>query len=113
MISDTSIKSYKEIIAEGLLGRMEERVFHLILTYPSNSDRTYAQIGHLRINQVTARRNELVAQGCVEDAGYQQDEETGRTVHVWAVPKVIYYRSRPKQPKTAQKRLTEFKEVRA
>jgi hypothetical protein len=106
MISDTTAKSFRQIIAEGWLGAMEERIFRLILAYPRHCDRELAEIAHLKINQVTARRNELVAQGCVEDAGYKDDEETDRTVHIWQIPAIINYRPRPKQPK--QRTLKEY-----
>lgn len=56
MIQDTSLKTYREITEEGLLGRMEAKVLSLIVLYPNNCDRIYAEIGHLKINQVTGRR---------------------------------------------------------
>jgi hypothetical protein len=113
MIQATSIKAYREILEEGLLGHMEERLFKLILTYPCHSDRELAEIGHLKINQVTGRRNGLVDQGCVEDAGVRLDSETGRTVHIWQIVPVINYRPKPKQPKEAQKSLKKYIKVRS
>jgi hypothetical protein len=107
MVQDTSIKAYKEIIEEGLLPDMEERVFKYIYLYPNSSDRILAQMSHLAINQVTGRRNGLVSQGCVEDAGIQTDPETGRSVHTWAVPKEIRFNPKPKS-KSPQKRLTRY-----
>jgi hypothetical protein len=107
MIQETSRKTYMELIEEGLLPDMAERVFRLIHQYPNSADRVIAQIGHLTINNVTGRRNELVAQGCVEDAGTVIDPETGRTVHIWVIPPVISFIARPKS-KNPQKRLTRF-----
>lgn len=107
MIQDTSLKTYKEITNEGLLGKMESRVLSLIVLYPNNCDRIYAEIGHLKINQVTGRRNELMRMGCVEDAGIQLDPDTNRSVHIWRVPEVIHFAPKP-MPKNPQKSLTRF-----
>jgi len=106
VIQETSKKSYKELIEAGVLGKMQQRVFSLIHQYPNNPDRIIAEIGHLRINQVTGRRNELMAEGCVLDAGIIEDEETGKSVHIWAVPEAIYYRPKPKKGK--QRKLNAF-----
>jgi hypothetical protein len=94
------------MLESGLLGTMQQRVFSLIHQYPNNPDRIIAEIGHLRINQVTGRRNELMAEGCVLDAGIIEDEETGKSVHIWAVPEAIYYRPKPK--KGTQRKLVFF-----
>jgi hypothetical protein len=106
MVRETSIKTFNEITESGLLGRMQLRVLNVIKMYPKNCDRIYAQISHLNINQVTGRRNELVATGCVKDAGVIMDMETGRNVHIWEVPKQIHFRPRLKQDK--QRRLNSF-----
>ena len=82
--SDTSIKSYREIKAEGLLGRMQEVVMDAFITHPFTCDREIAEDTNLKINQVTGRRNELVEIGLLGDAGTIEDEVTGRSVHIWA-----------------------------
>ncbi len=91
---ETSLKSYKELIEEGVLGKMQERILNLFWQYPSHSDREIAEIGHLRINQVTGRRNELLDMGCVKDMGTREDYDTGKTVHIWSVPMLIPYKPR-------------------
>lgn len=100
---ETSLKSYKELIAEGILGNMQQHILRLFWQYPSHSDREISEIGHLRINQVTGRRNELMDMGCIEDMGTREDYDTGRTVHIWSVPVLIPYRPRLRQP--VQKKL--------
>jgi len=93
MIRDTSILTYKDILDEGLLSAMEERVFRLIAANPDCCDRELAEIGELKINQLTGRRNGLLEEGCIEDAGTKEDPETHRTVHFWRIPKLIDFRS--------------------
>ena len=105
-MNETSRKSYKELIESGLLGKMQQRVLSLIHQYPQNQDRIIAEIGHLRINQVTGRRNELMEMGCVQDAGIIEDQDTGKTVHIWEVPPTIYYK--PKQKQVIQKKLPTY-----
>ena len=101
-VQETSVKAYLEIIGEGLLNKMEEKVLTVIKENPYKCDRELAEISGLRINQITARRNSLVANGCVIDCGTQEDPITKRTVHIWKVPIFIYYKA--KQPKKQENR---------
>jgi hypothetical protein len=93
MVRDTSIKTYHEILDEGLLGVMEEKVFNVILQNPDMCDREYSEISNFRINQITGRRNGLVEQGCVVESGRKVDIKTNRTVITWKVPDVITYKN--------------------
>ena len=86
--------TYKDILDSGLLADMEERVFRVIAANPDCCDRELAEIADLKINQLTGRRNGLMEEGCVEDAGTKVDEVTGRIVHIWRIPKVIDFKSR-------------------
>ena len=95
-VQDTSIKTYKEIVNEGLLGRMEEIVLALIKQNPFLCDREYSEISKLKINQITGRRHGLLEQGCVFDAGTKIDPVTNRTVHIWAVPEEISFKKKEK-----------------
>jgi hypothetical protein len=93
----TSVKTYEEMMEEGLLGKMEKRVLAMIKKHPLLCDREYSQISGLRINQITGRRNNLVESGCVIDAGTKEDLVTKRTVHIWLIPDRINYRPRTKK----------------
>jgi hypothetical protein len=104
MVRDTSIKCYKEIIEEGILGKMELKVFELIYKNPFLSDNELCGLSGLKINQLTARRNGLIDQGLVIDAGVKEIEHhdgTLRYVHIWAVPNKIHYK--PKNLKLMKK----------
>ena len=96
MIRDTSIMTYKDIIDSGLLGKMEERVFRVIAANPDCCDRELAEIAELKINQLTGRRNGLMEEGCIEDAGTKEDPVTHRLVHIWRIPKAIDFHTRRK-----------------
>jgi hypothetical protein len=83
MIRQTSILAYKEIINDGLLGLMEQRVYNIICKYPGLCDREYSELTGLRINQITGRRNDLLRKGLVVDDGLKKFEKTNKTVMTW------------------------------
>ena len=107
-VRGTSLKTYYEIIDSGLLGRSEAIVFKTIFENPGIYDNRIAEITGLKINQVTARRNDLMLQGMVVEAGIVVSH-TGREVITWKVPKYVEPR---KRPKNREERLVEqFLEV--
>lgn len=72
MISDTSLKCYKEIISEGLLSRMQEEVYSFLHDHPNITDKDISRLLELDINCVTPRRGELVDLKLVENTGRMQ-----------------------------------------
>jgi hypothetical protein len=96
MIRDTSILTYKDILDTGILSAMEERVFRVIAANLDCCDRELAEIAELKINQLTGRRNGLMEEGCIEDAGTKEDPVTHRTVHIWRIPPIIDYKNQKK-----------------
>jgi predicted transcriptional regulator len=81
-VQQTSIESYIKLDEE-CLGRMQTLVLAYIRAHPGCSDREVSEALHLRINQVTGRRNELVEFGLVQENGKKIDVTTNRTVLTW------------------------------
>lgn len=99
MVDETSIKAYREIIAEGLLGDMQVQVADYISKTPNCTDKEMSEATKMPINCVTPRRNELVKMGVVEDMGTRKCSITGRTAHYWRVKDRIEFAPLPKQVK--------------
>lgn len=85
-VRESSVKTYRDIIDEGLLGLQEEIVFDFFYRNPWSSDRECCEFTGLRINCVTGRRNKLVEMGCVLERGRRLCSVSGRNVLVWGVP---------------------------
>jgi hypothetical protein len=104
VVKDTSIKCYKEIQQEGILGKLQNKVFETIYKNPFLSDQEYVALTGIKLHSWLGRRNELVDMGLVIEAGEKQIEHhdgTLRTVMVWAVPNEIKYK--PKNLKHMKK----------
>jgi hypothetical protein len=79
----TSLLSYREIGIDGTRMTCERRVYLFIVSNPKCSDREISEATGLRINNVTARRNELCGSFLVEDAGKKVDLATNKLVMCW------------------------------
>ena len=85
-VQDTSIKTYHEIIAEGLLGDRQVEVYELLLKNVPLTDVEITQkLGKRDPNYVRPRRKELVDMGLVEDAGKRKCSITHREAYQWRI----------------------------
>lgn len=87
MVRATSSKSYKDTIEEGLADSCQEQVYQVILRYQPVCDSEIASYSGLNINNVTARRNELVDKGMVKADHIEENAKTNRVVTFWCVGK--------------------------
>jgi len=91
MVRETSIKTYKEIIEEGLLSEQQEIVFRFFKEHPLSTDLECSQYTNLKINVVTGRRNELFNDGCLVEGVKVRSSITGRLSLTWYVPSIINF----------------------
>ena len=80
-VQPTSLEAYIEL--QYHLGEHQQTVLNCIKKYPNVSDNDIERITHLRINDVTGRRNELWKMGIIEYNGEKIDRLTGRKVMKW------------------------------
>lgn len=89
---ETSVKTFYEILNEGLLGCMQEKVFKA-LNRGEGTDREVTQfLGLKDPNLVRPRRKELLDMNLIEDKGVRACFVTGRKSHVWRVKKELFFR---------------------
>ena len=85
-VQDTSIKTYHEIISEGLLGDRQVEVYELLAKNVPLTDMEITQkLGKKDPNYVRPRRKELVDMGIVEDAGKRKCSITNRDAYQWQI----------------------------
>lgn len=94
-VRDTSIKTYNEIIDEGLVGEMQEKVLKCFRMLPKSTDREISEAHAIKINCVTGRRNELVNMGCLCEGEKRECRISGRKAYTWYVPDKMTF-SQPK-----------------
>lgn len=83
-VAETSRMSLQKVlINEDLYYTRQEQVLRCIVQHGPLSDRAISDVTGLPINVVTARRNELLDHGDIDDAGIAWDLTTNRRVHVW------------------------------
>ena len=82
-VRQTSIDSYMEVRSDVELGEKQLTVLAYIRDHPGCSDREISDGINMRISSETARRNELLSMGLVEDVGTKKDEATNRMVMLW------------------------------
>ena len=85
MVRETSINTYHDVIAEGLVGRRQRQVFEYLLKNPNKTDKELSVGLNIPINVITPRRGELVTFGMVEDCGIRPCGITSRRAHFWRV----------------------------
>lgn len=84
-VSTTSINSYKKLIKNNTLSiRQTEVLKCLKQDLGKGTNRMIAKKLGWDINRVTGRINELREKGLVKNAGDFYDNETNRTVNLWA-----------------------------
>ena len=86
MIQDTSKKSLKEIIIEKKLGTLQTTVLKAFYNSPNSTDKEISESSNIPINIITARRNELVKEGLLEESERRPCKVTGRTSISWRKP---------------------------
>jgi len=86
VVRDTSIKTYYEIIEEGLLGERQVEVYELLYQKPDLTDREItAELHQSDPNYARPRRKELLDMGLIESSGKRKCSITHREVYQWRV----------------------------
>ena len=80
-VRQTSINAYYSL--EDLGTRQQEVLCAFSMNDLSNRD--FAKMYCIQINQVTPRTNELVEIGLVQETGKKKDPQTGKTVIAWGL----------------------------
>jgi hypothetical protein len=91
-VKDTSKQTYRDIIDEGLVGELQERVLSFIAANPNVTDKETHKRTGLDINVVCGRRNELVEMGLVCDNGKRECSITHRKVYQWKLANPIKFK---------------------
>ncbi len=93
MVRSTSIKTYNDIINEGLVHGMQEEVMREIKKTPNMTDSEIAHnLGYGDMNKTRPRRRELVEMGIVIENGKRRCTITDRTVFQWKIVDEIEYK---------------------
>ncbi len=82
-IQSTSLETFFEL--EYHLDTHEQIVLNCIKKNPNVSDNDIQRITHLRINDVTGRRNNLWKKGLIDISGNKKDRITGRNNLTWSI----------------------------
>lgn len=83
-VRDTSIRTYREIITEGVVCEKQAEVINFLLRGDDLTDYEIAAgMNHLDPNSVRPRRRELVKLGIVSENGKKKCMVTGRTAYKW------------------------------
>ena len=83
-VRETSLEAYEYIKREGILSLRQEQVLKAISESPLFCNKQISEKYNIPINVVTARMNELVTLGIVEDFG-ATPQPNGRKAHIWQV----------------------------
>ncbi len=95
-IRETSIKTYHEIISEGIVGKRQEQVMIALRQIAPATDRmitNYLKVGDPNI--VRPRRKDLVDMGIVEEVFVDKCKISGRTSIYWNIKKKIQLLHKP------------------
>jgi hypothetical protein len=85
------IRNYGYVMRAGLVGKSQSVILTAFFKNPRSTDREISEKIGVKINSVTARRNELVQMGCLVAANSRPCKITGKMSKLWAVPQVIKY----------------------
>lgn len=89
-IKETSIKTYQEILDEGIVSKNQELVFKFIRNHGGLTDMEIAkELGFPDPNVVRPRRKELLDIGLIISNGKRKCEITNRESLTWIVPEII------------------------
>lgn len=82
----TSILSFKQLLAEELIGKRQKEVYNAIdrLYYPTDREITQ-YLGREDPNYVRPRRKELEKMGLIFSKGKRKCHVSGRLSHTWGV----------------------------
>jgi hypothetical protein len=105
---DTSIKTFKEIIAEGLLPKMQQEVYEVIYEHgPLTATQLRETYGRDKSRGVwdsgEKRLSELKKKGVVIEVGKTKCPVTGRSVYLWDVTSMRPSGSKPRDEKKTKK----------
>lgn len=98
MVRDTSIKTYYQILDEGILGERQVEVYELLYQKPNLTDREItAELHQVDPNYTRPRRKELLDMGLIESSGKRQCSITHREVYQWRALEQAQYKKLPKK----------------
>ena len=84
MIRETSIRTYRDIIDEGIVGERQIKVLEYIAQHPDLTDTEIAVgLGYSDMNKVRPRRKELLDMKMIKDNGKKECSITHRECHHW------------------------------
>jgi len=83
MIQETSKQSYYNLINSDKLGELQKRVLDNIVYLKSATDKELSESSTIPINIVTARRNELMHEGIIEEDLRRKCKITERMAIAW------------------------------
>jgi len=84
-VQDTSIDTYYDILASGVLGKRQTEVYSAFKRLGDMTNNELSNFIQLPINVVTARTNELVKLGLIEEKYQRASTITGRRSIVWGL----------------------------
>ena len=82
-IQQTSIEAYRDI--QESLGDRQKRIYVLIKSLGSPTNKEISTFGGIEINCVTPRTNELVKKGLVQECKKRICKISGRTAIAWSI----------------------------
>lgn len=85
MRRETSINAYHDLVQSGAINDMQREIMVAFLESPKSTDSEISVKYDIKINVVTARRNELVVQGVMIDEGKRACSISNRLAHEWRV----------------------------
>lgn len=85
MIQETSRESYQELMQSDRLNELQRQVFTAFFVNPLSTDKEISIESGIDINIVTARRNELVTEGLIEECEKRICSFSGKTALTWKV----------------------------
>ena len=89
MVTETSLKAYREISEDGLLGRCETLVLNIIKSHSDLCEREIEEIltkegNHLPINNIVARVNALTKYRIISKSGKKISKFSGKEVETYS-----------------------------
>lgn len=82
-VRQTSLETFYELKESGNLNKLQEIVFNYFIEYPCSTDKEISELSEIPINIITARRNELVKIGKLQEYNRRECMVTGRKAITW------------------------------
>ena len=96
MIQETSKQSYYDLIKSDKLGELQKRVLDTIVYLRTCTDKEISEVSYIPINVVTARRNELMHEGIIEEDEKRKCKITNRMAISWKFKEAVNTQSKLK-----------------